>query len=149
MHKVAKTTALLLCRALSYKAIATMVIAGIRASWRGARRLRRFTVRQLLLIRKTRGPQRFRSNSHFGLPDPPKPQDCNPGGPRLSEPQHSRTETRFLFSRTPHLRGRAVARRAAGRRIHCRLCVVVSFLLVLTPTLARSAEPAFGPLYQD
>src|SRR6266436_5579991 len=55
--------------------------------------------------------------AHFGLSDPLNAPDCNPAGPRLSEPQHSRTEARFLLNWTPQLIGRAAARRAAGRSI--------------------------------
>src|SRR6266404_4651479 len=74
----------------------------------------------------------------LGLPDPLTAKQCNPCGPRLSEPQHSRTETRFLFSRTPQLIGRAAARRAAGRAFSNAHITVRSRLLA---SFASAAWP--------
>src|SRR5437016_8920631 len=44
---------------------------------------------------------------------------------------------------------KAIATTELSKGLRYPLCVVVSFLLVLTSPPARSAEPAVGPLYQD
>src|SRR6266404_1271400 len=128
----------------------------------GARRLRRFTVRNLDGIRlpkflraMKRRKRRARALNAF--------IETTAAGPRLSEPQHSRTETAFLFSQTPQLMGRAAARRAAGRGLsqahiphkgNCwtalrSACVLAS--IVFLPFLSHAATneaPDFKEVYE-
>src|SRR5258706_6567547 len=102
MHKVAKTTALLLCRALSYKAIGSRLCRACpRINFVGS------------LCRKL----------------------CR--------------NTPFFLQNSTKFATKAADKEPKIAVLGQAFCMSVSLLLFLTSPLARSAEPAVGPLYQD